>query len=381
MALVRRAPQLSVAVLEKELVLAAHQTGHNSGVIHSGLYYRPGSAKARLAVNGHASMTRFCAEQGIRTEQCGKLIVAVTPTEDERLAVLEGRAVTNGVACHRVGRTELAELEPNVTGLAALEIPITAVVDYREVCERIAALLGEHGAAVHLARACVGLVQRPDQVIVETTGGDMAASVVVNCAGLWSDTVARLHTPGRREVVIAPFRGEYYDVVPAKATLVSRLIYPVPDPVYPFLGVHLTRSIHGGLHAGPNAVLALSRAGYSWGKVSVKDTVALMTFPGMWRMAAHHWEEGAREVHRSLRPHAFGQAVRRLVPAIEDRDLVRAPAGVRAQAVSRRGALLDDFVIKASGRVVDVINAPSPAATASLEIAETVATMALGMVL
>lgn len=381
LALVRRAPQLSVALVEKEPRLASHQTGHNSGVVHSGIYYRPGSAKAQLVVKGHASMTRFCAEHGVRYERCGKLIVAVTSVEDERLAALEERALANGVPCRRLARAELAELEPNVSGWAALEIPGTAIVDYGEVCQRIAALLRQHGVAVHVSRACVGLVERPDSVIVETTEGAISTSAVVNCAGLWSDTVARFHRHGRREVAIVPFRGEYYDVAPAKAKLVSRLIYPVPDPAYPFLGVHVTKGIHGGLHVGPNAVLALSRAGYSWRQVSARDTGALVTFPGMWHLAARHWAQGARELHRSLRRHAFGEAVRRMVPSIADEDLAPAPAGVRAQALSRQGALLDDFVIEASGRVVDVINAPSPAATASLEIGQVVATMVLPVVL
>ena len=372
-ALVRRDPRLAVMILEKEPALASHQSGHNSGVIHSGIYYRPGSAKAELAVKGHAGMIRFCAEHGIRYEQCGKLIVAVTPVEEERLAILAERAVANGVACRRVGPGELAELEPNVTGRAALEVPGTAIVDYLEVCDRLAELLRGQGVVIELERECTGVVERSDRVVVETDGGDLEAGLLVNCAGLWSDRVARLHRRGRRDVVIAPFRGEYYDVVAQKSAVVSRLVYPVPDPVYPFLGVHLTRSIHGGLHAGPNAILALARAGYSWRRVNARDLADVLSFPGTWRLGAEHWREGAREVHRSLRRHAFGEALRRMVPAIGDDDLVPAPAGVRAQALGRDGRLLDDFVIEAGGRVIDVINAPSPAATASLEIGDVIA--------
>lgn len=378
-ALVKRSPRLSITIIEKEAVLAGHQTGHNSGVIHSGIYYRPGSSKATLAVKGHASMLRFCSEQGIHYEQCGKLIVAVSSLEESRLAVLAERAIANGVPCRRVDAAELAELEPNVAGRAALDIPTTAIVDYRDVCERLAAILRERGVLVHLARACIDLVGRGNQVVAETNAGPITASVLVNCAGLWSDRVARFHRRGRRDVAIVPFRGEYYDIVPSKDKLVSRLIYPVPDPVYPFLGVHVTRGVHGGLHAGPNAVLALSRAGYSWRQVSARDTAALIAFPGMWRLAGRHWAEGAREVYRSLRRHAFGEAVRRMVPAIRDEDLVRAPAGVRAQALSRQGALLDDFIIECDGRIIDVINAPSPAATASLEIGSVIGGKVLAM--
>jgi L-2-hydroxyglutarate oxidase len=378
-ALVRSAPRLSIAVIEKESVVAAHQTGHNSGVVHSGIYYRPGTAKAMLAVNGHASMVRFCSEYGVRCEQLGKLIVAVTPTELERLAVLKDRARSNGVACRSIDRQELAELEPNVNGLAAMYIPTTSVVDYRQVCDRLASLLGEDDVALYMSRPCLDLTEDQAGVRLETPQGELKASAVVNCGGLWADRVAESCYGTGREVAIVPFRGEYYNVTPPQDGLVGRLIYPVPDPVYPFLGVHLTPGVNGGLHAGPSAVLALSRAGYTWRQVSLRDTMDLITYSGTWMLAARHWRDGVRELQRSLSRHAFGEAVRRLVPAIEDQNLVRSPAGVRAQALSRRGVLLDDFVIQQHGRVVNVINAPSPAATASFEIGKLVAAKALAV--
>jgi len=373
-ALARRLPRLSIIVIDKEPVLAAHQTGHNSGVVHSGIYYRPGSAKATLAVKGHDSMIRFCTEHGITYDQRGKLIVAVAPDELDRLANLQSRAKANGVPCTRVDGRQLAEMEPNVNGLAALYVPGTAIVDYREVCQKLVALLSEHGIPVHLGVACTGWATTSQEVRVRTSGGEILASALVNCAGLWADKAARLANTGRRQIAIVPFRGGYYSVAPDKANIVNKLIYPVPDLVYPFLGVHLTPDVRGGLHAGPSAVLALSRAGYTWRSVSLRDTIELATFPGIWRLAMQHWPDGARELYRSLSRHAFGEAVRRLVPAIDDRDLLPAPAGVRAQALSRRGDLLDDFLILENERVVNVINAPSPAATASLEIGEIMAT-------
>jgi L-2-hydroxyglutarate oxidase len=371
-AITLRRPGARVAVIDKEDQLAAHQTGRNSGVLHSGIYYRPGSAKATLAVRGHAAMARFCSEHTLPLERCGKLIVATTAGERDQLGDLLHRAAANGVEARYVDSGEMAELEPNVMGLAALHVPATSIVDFREVCWHLARLVTEAGGEVHLGRACTGFVAAPGEVVVQTSAGPMPASAAVNCAGLWSDRVARLHDGGRRSVVIVPFRGDYYDIDPARGQLITRLVYPVPNPLYPFLGVHLTRSVHGGLHAGPNAVLALGRDAYSWREASLRDTAELATFPGIWRLGRRYWREGAREVHRSVRRHAFGEALRRLVPSIGDRDLRHAPPGIRAQALSRDGALLDDFVLRRTGRVVDVINAPSPAATASLEIAETV---------
>ena len=370
-------PGLTVAVVDKEADLAAHQSGHNSGVIHSGVYYRPGSDKARLAVSGHASMLRFCAESGIPVVQCGKYIAATTASERDGLAALAQRAEANGVETRLVTREELAENEPNVTGLAALHVPGTAIVDYRAVCHRLGQQLSERGVVISFGRECVELSDTGNHVTVGTTAGAMKASVVVNCGGLWSDRVARLHGTGRPDVVIVPFRGEYYDLTAERSDVVTSLVYPVPDPAYPFLGVHLTRSIHGGLHAGPNAILALARDGYTWRRVSARDTADLLTYPGIWRLAARHWRQGASELHRSLRRHAFGQALRRLVPSVKDDDLVPAPAGVRAQALTRSGTLVDDFAFRTSRRVIDVLNAPSPAATASLEIGRVVAARAL----
>ncbi|HUB69137.1 MAG TPA: L-2-hydroxyglutarate oxidase [Acidimicrobiales bacterium] len=366
-----------VAVIEKEDRLAAHQTGHNSGVIHSGIYYRPGSAKALLTTRGSQSIIRFCSEQGIVFERCGKLIVATTAAEGDLLDKLAQRAHDNGVEARPISKAELADLEPNVNGMAALQVPSTSIVDFGEVCHKLADLIRAVGGDIHVNRACTGFAQRPEEVVVETSAGPLPTKIAINCAGLWSDRVARLHSHGHRAIVIAPFRGDYYNIDPGAGLRVTHLIYPVPDPTYPFLGVHVTRSIHGHLHAGPNAVLALGRNAYTWRQMSLHDTVELASFPGIWRLGRLHWQQGAREVWRSLDRHAFGESLRRLVPSVEDRHLKRAPSGIRAQALARDGWLVDDFVIRREDRVVHVINAPSPAATASLEIAETIVDKAM----
>jgi L-2-hydroxyglutarate oxidase len=371
---IRRAtPGTEVVVLEKETVLATHQTGHNSGVIHSGLYYRPGSLKARFAVKGAQEMVAFCREHGIPCEVTGKLVVATDRLELPRLHALAQRGRDNGIPLRELGATQIAEHEPRIAGVAALQVMTTGVCDFGAVARTYAEL---SGAQLRTGNEVLAVARRADGVTLTTRLGEVRARVLVNCAGLFSDRLARLagDEPGVR---IIPFRGEYYELVPERRELVRGLVYPVPDPAFPFLGVHLTRDLHGGVHVGPNAVPALAREGYGWRRASATDLLDTLRWPGSWRLAARHWRAESVELRRSLSKRAFTAAVRRLLPEIQEADLRPAEAGVRAQAVGRDGALLDDFVFGGSGRAVHVLNAPSPAATASLPIGREVARRAL----
>ncbi|WP_234334053.1 L-2-hydroxyglutarate oxidase [Streptomyces viridochromogenes] len=374
-AITRAAPGTRVTVLEKEPGPARHQTGRNSGVIHSGIYYRPGSLKARYAVRGAAEMVKFCAEYGIAHAVTGKLIVATERAELPRLHALVQRGRENGIPVRELGVAQIAEYEPEVRGLAAIHVGTTGVCDFVGVARQLAEASGaeiRYGAEVERVdrRAELG-------VAVRTTRGDVVRGrVLVNCAGLYCDEVARM-TGDEPEVRIVPFRGEYYSL--ARPELVRGLVYPVPDPAFPFLGVHLTRGIDGDVHIGPNAVPALAREGYGWGVVRPREVAATVAWPGVWRMARQHWRYGAGELRRSVSRGAFTEAVRRLLPAVNADDLVPAAAGVRAQAVLRDGALVDDFLIREGARAVHVLNAPSPAATASLPIGREVARRALAV--
>jgi L-2-hydroxyglutarate oxidase len=361
-------PDAQVTVLEKEPRVAAHQTGHNSGVIHAGVYYRPGSLKARLCRRGSRSMVDFCTEHGIAVRVCGKLIVAGDEAELPRLRALHERAVANGLPVRLLTPAEAAEHEPHVRCVAALHVASTGIVDFTEVCATLAALAEKAGAEVRLGTRVTGIARRSGVQVVRTTGGEVIADVLVNCAGLHADRVARLagvEPPAR----IVPFRGEYYELRPERRDLVRGLIYPVPDPQFPFLGVHLTRMIDGGVHAGPNAVLALARQGYTWGRINLRDIADLATYPGLWRLARRHLRYGLTEMRRSLSTTTFARSLARLVPEVTRDDLVPSAAGVRAQAILPDGGLVDDFLIVARQRQVHVLNAPSPAATSSLEIA------------
>lgn len=374
-AITRAVPGTRVTVLEKEPGPARHQTGRNSGVIHSGIYYRPGSLKARYAVRGAAEMVKFCAEYGIAHAVTGKLIVATDREELPRLHALVQRGRENGIPVRELGAAQIAEYEPEVRGLAAIHVGTTGVCDFVGVARQLAE---SSGAEIRYGAQVARVDRRPELgVAVQTVSGDIVrARVLVNCAGLYCDEVARLtgDDPGMR---IVPFRGEYYTL--ARPELVRGLVYPVPDPAFPFLGVHLTRGIDGGVHIGPNAVPALAREGYGWGVVRPREVARTLTWPGTWRMAGQHWLYGAGELRRSVSKGAFTGAVRRLLPAVEKDDLVRAAAGVRAQAVLRDGSLVDDFLIKEGARAVHVLNAPSPAATASLPIGREVARRALAV--
>ncbi|GHH37867.1 L-2-hydroxyglutarate oxidase [Streptomyces candidus] len=373
-AITRAAPGTRVMVLEKEPGPARHQTGRNSGVIHSGIYYRPGSLKARYAVRGAAEMIKFCAEYGIPHEVTGKLIVATERAELPRLHALVQRGRQNGIPVRELGPPQIEEYEPEVRGLAAIHVGTTGVCDFGRVTEELAR---SSGAEVRYGAEVRVIARRASGVAVRTADGTvLRAKALVNCAGLHCDRVARLagDEPGMR---IVPFRGEYFDLV--RPELVRGLVYPVPDPAFPFLGVHLTRGIGGGVHVGPNAVPALAREGYDWGSVRPADLASTLAWPGSWRIARRHWRYGAGELHRSLSKKAFTQAVRRLLPAVTEADLRPSPAGVRAQAVLRDGTLADDFLIREAPRTVHVLNAPSPAATASLPIGREVARRVLGV--
>ncbi|MEY9876973.1 L-2-hydroxyglutarate oxidase [Streptacidiphilus sp. MAP12-33] len=367
-------PGIDVVVLEKEPQLGLHQTGHNSGVIHSGLYYKPGSLKARFAREGAAEMVEFCKTQELPYEVTGKLVVAVDETELPRLAALAERGREHGLPVRELAAGEIAGFEPHVRGVAALHVGTTGLADFPAVARRYAEL---SGARIRTGNAVTAIDRRADGVTVTTTLGEVRARVMVNCAGLYSDRIARLagDEPGLR---IVPFRGEYYELSPAAAALVRGLVYPVPDPAFPFLGVHLTRDLTGGVHVGPNAVPALAREGYGWGRISLRDLVETASWPGTWSLASRHWRAETVELRRSVSRRAFTRALRRLLPDITEHDLHPAPAGVRAQAVDRDGALVDDFAFTTGDRTVHVLNAPSPAATASLPIGREIAARALG---
>jgi L-2-hydroxyglutarate oxidase len=356
-----------VTVLDKEPRVAAHQTGRNSGVIHSGLYYAPGSLKARLGVAGAASMLRFAREHGVDVEVGGKLVVATDERQLPALRELVRRGAANGVPCREIGREEAREFEPHVRCVAALRVESTGIVDYRGVSERLAELVGGAGGEVRLGTTVVGIRSHASGVTVETDGGPVEADRLVNCGGLQSDRIARLAGLDP-DLQIIPFRGEYYELTERCAHLVRGLIYPVPDPTLPFLGVHLTRGIDGSVHAGPNAVLALAREGYRWRDVRRSDLAETLRWPGLWKLGRRYWRTGASEVARSMSRAAFARSLRELVPDIPTDGLVRAPAGVRAQALRRDGSLVDDFAYARAPRQVHVLNAPSPAATAALEI-------------
>jgi L-2-hydroxyglutarate oxidase len=360
-----------VTVLEKETALATHQTGRNSGVIHSGIYYPPGTLKARMAVRGAESMTAFARERRIPVETTGKLVVATSQAEVPGLHALADRAAANGVPARLVSAAEARGYEPHVSCVEALRVETTGIVDYGQVCLAFADDVVAGGGLVRLGTGFTGVdgAGRTGLKVRTTRDDTVEADALVVCAGLQADVVAR-ECGIVPEARIVPFRGEYFELTPHREHLVRGLIYPVPDPRFPFLGVHLTRMVGGGVHAGPNAVLALRREGYAWRDVDLGELRDSLSWPGLWRLGAKHAASGAREVARSLSRSAFARSVARLVPGIEARDLVPAPSGVRAQALRRDGSLVDDFLVQTVPRQVHVLNASSPAATASLEIAE-----------
>ncbi len=370
MQLAQRNPSGRVAVVEKETGLATHQTGHNSGVIHSGIYYRPGSWKSRFCVAGVQKLVQFCDENEIEYERCGKAIVATEESELGRLQDLYERGVANGVeGLEIVGPERLQEIEPHTHGVKALWAPRTGVVDYVKVATAYANRFQEAGGDIFTGAPVRGIRKSSDAITIETPGGALRARHVINCAGLQADLVAEM-AGEETGVRILPFRGEYYTLRPESRHLVKGLIYPVPDPRFPFLGVHYTRNIHGQVEAGPNAVLAWAREGYTKGNVKVSEALGTIAYPGFWKMSAKHWKTGMSEMRRSYSKNIFVRDLQRLIPEIRSEDLVPGGSGVRAQAVARNGALLDDFSILAGRDAIHVLNAPSPGATSSLAIGE-----------
>ncbi len=364
----QRFPGKKVLVLEKEAEVAWHQTGRNSGVLHSGIYYQPGSLKARNCLQGKRIMQEFCDRQGIPYALCGKVIVAVDESERPRLRAIYQRGQANGVRCTRVGPERLKELEPAVRGIEAIHVPEAGIVDYKQVSQGLVRCLVDRGGEVITSSRVKAIEPNASGVRVENHRGEVfEAKYVVNCAGLQSDRVTRL-SGVRPEAKIVPFRGEYYELKPTAHHLCRGLIYPVPDPSFPFLGVHFTRMIGGGVECGPNAVLAFSREGYRMTDVNLRDVFESLTYAGFLRLSRKYWRVGLGELWRSLSKKAFVRALQRLVPDVSSSDLEPAPAGIRAQALSREGNLVYDFDIRETARVVNVCNAPSPAATAALNI-------------
>lgn len=363
----QRHPELSIRLIEKESRLAFHQTGRNSGVLHSGIYYRPGSLRAVNCREGKKAMEAFCQEYGVTFERCGKVIVAVDEAELSNLDRIYERGQANGVQCEVIDAERLKELEPHTAGIRAIHVPEAGIVDYVGVCEKLGELLRDSGTEIQLESRVVGMTQQSGSAVVRTTTGDYESRFVVNCTGLHCDRVTRM-SGQEPQAKTVPFRGEYFELVPEARHLCRSLIYPVPDPRFPFLGVHFTRMALGGVECGPNAVLAFAREGYTKRDINLRDLVESLTYPGFIRMAAQNWKTGCGEMWRSFSKAAFVKALQRLIPDIRSEHLEAAPAGVRAQALGRDGKLLDDFLIQETERVVNVCNAPSPAATAALNI-------------
>jgi (S)-2-hydroxyglutarate dehydrogenase len=372
----RRSPRSRILVVEKEKRVAAHQTSHNSGVIHSGLYYKPGSLKAKTCVEGARAMAAFCQEHRLPYLKCGKVVVAIDQVELPHLEELYRRGKENGVeGLEMIGPERLRQLEPHASGIRALHVPGTAITDFSEVARKFADIFVSLGGELRTSAGVQQILRRDGETVLCTTAGDFSASKVINCAGLHADRLCRMAGTDSG-VIIAPFRGEYYELLPDRQYLVRGLIYPVPDPAFPFLGVHFTRKVHGGVEAGPNAVLALKREGYKKTDIGLADALGTLTYPGFWRMAGKYWRSGLGEYYRSLNKNAFVRALQRLVPEVRSEDLQPGGAGVRAQALDARGSLLDDFAIRVSDGLVNVCNVPSPAATASIVVARQIIDLA-----
>lgn len=366
-------PDLTVTVLEKENRVAAHQTGHNSGVIHSGLYYKPGSLKATNCIRGYEMLLRFCQEEGVPYELCGKIVVATKPDELPQLETLYQRGLQNGLSqITKVTPAEMREIEPHVRGVAGIRVPYTGIIDYTAVCEKYAEKFRALGGEIRLGERVEQLTPGNSLTVVVTNTATYEAKLVVNCAGLYSDKVAQMTQRTPINLRIVPFRGEYYKLKPHRQHLVKHLIYPVPDPNFPFLGVHYTRMVGGGVEAGPNAVLAFAREGYKKSTIDLSEFFETLAWPGFQKVAAKYWQTGLGEMYRSFSKSAFTKALQELIPEIQEEDLEDGGAGVRAQACDRTGGLLDDFAILETDRAINVCNAPSPAATSSLSIGQTV---------
>jgi L-2-hydroxyglutarate oxidase len=368
----KKKPDLSILMIEKENSVSQHQTGHNSGVIHSGIYYKPGSLKARNCIEGYNLLLRFCDEHGITYDICGKIIVATEQDELERLEALRLRGQQNGLKGLRLlKKEELKNHEPHVSGIAGLYVPQTGIIDFKEVSAKFFSALKEKGVEFRFGEKVKDIHEKSHAGWVITDSQEYHTQLVVNCAGLYSDKVARFTFPDL-DVKIVPFRGEYYKIREERQYLVNNLIYPVPDPAFPFLGVHFTRMIHGGIEAGPNAVLAFAREGYKKSDINLGELVETLAWPGFQKVAKKYWQTGFGEMHRSFSKKAFTKALQKLIPEIQEEDLITGGAGVRAQACDRNGGLVDDFLIYENENAVNVCNAPSPAATSCLSIGQTI---------
>lgn len=378
MKILKSRPDLKVAILEKESQLAKHQTANNSGVIHSGLYYKPGSLKATNCINGYHELVNFCKEEKIPFEITGKVVVATREEQKPLLDTLLTRGLQNGLTgTRKITLEELKEYEPNCTGVAAIHVPQTGIVDYYQVALAYGRKIVQSGGGIFLEHKVLKISQQDGVNHIETSKASFKAKLVINCAGLYSDKVARMNDASVDDVKIIPFRGEYYKLKKEKEYLVKNLIYPVPDPNFPFLGVHFTRMKKGGVEAGPNAVLAFKREGYKKSQINLSELFESLAWPGFQKVAGKYWKTGFGELYRSFSKAAFTKALQELIPEIQESDLVDGGAGVRAQACDRTGGLLDDFAIRESQYAINVLNAPSPAATSSLSIGGTVAEMAL----
>jgi (S)-2-hydroxyglutarate dehydrogenase len=363
-------PQFKLLLLEKESKLAAHQTGNNSGVLHSGLYYKPGSEKAKLSVNGLQLMTTFCRDHSIAHEICGKIVVATSEEELPRLENLWKRGNDNGLqGLRKLNPAQIREIEPHATGIAAIHVPQEGIVDYHAVCEKLGQLIRKHGGEIRLNARVKKILPAGNEKILETSAGNFCAKFVITCGGLHSDRLVK--AAGQKpSAKIVPFRGEYYQIKKERQFLVRNLIYPVPDPKFPFLGVHFTRLIHGGVEAGPNAVLAFAREGYRWSKINPRDLAESLCFPGLWKFLANYPSICGYEIYRSLSKNEFTRSLQKLVPEIREDDLETGGAGVRAQAMTLDGKLVEDFHFEEARGILHVVNAPSPAATASLAMGQ-----------
>jgi L-2-hydroxyglutarate oxidase LhgO len=368
-------PHLQIAILEKEAAVARHQTGHNSGVIHSGIYYKPGSLKAQNCISGIKQLLEFCDKHEIRYDLCGKVIVATSPEELPRLEELERRGKANGVeGLEMIGPERLKEIEPAAAGIKALYSPKTGIIDYVKVAQTYASEFQRLGGVL-LTSQCVKSIGKTKEGlhVIQTDHQAFVARMLINCAGFYADRIAHLTEKEVTPKQIIPFRGEYYELVPEKRSLIKGLIYPVPDPKFPFLGVHLSRTIEGFVEAGPNAVLALSREGYTKNAISLKDSWDILTYKGFWRMAARYWRVGLYELYRSYSKKAFLRSLQKLVPELQGQDLVPTQSGVRSQVITKEGKMVDDFLLVEKPGIIHVLNAPSPAATASLAIGSYIA--------
>jgi L-2-hydroxyglutarate oxidase len=371
-----KSEKISLAVMESEEHLAFHQSGHNSGVIHSGIYYQPGTLKARLCTEGREALYDFCNEHEIPHERCGKVIVATNDKEEQYLDTLMERGKTNGMKnIQKVDEVEIKKHEPHVSGIAGIYVPYTGIVDFIKVVEKYADIIRQNGGEIHLNSRVTGITCNHDIIHVKTINDEFQCKHIINCAGLYSDRVARM-AGMKPDLQIIPFRGEYYNIKPEKRYLVKNLIYPVPDPRFPFLGVHFTRTVYGEIEAGPNAVLALSRDAYKKTNFSLLELANMATYGGFWKMAKKYWQTGLSEYYRSLDKTAFVRSLNKLLPDLEENDIVPGGSGIRAQALERDGSLVDDFRIVEAVDMIHVLNAPSPAATASIRIGEYIADLA-----